>query len=470
MTDAREAAFYSLERCEKQKKYSSLEIDSAIKKFSLEGAEKNLYVSLVYGVTERLLTLDFIIGTLSSRGVDKTDLSVLIPLRLGLYQMIFMDKIPPSAAVDTSVELTKKFANRAAANYTNAILRSFLRAVGQNQTLEKVFEAAPFAAKFSALDKYEKMSVIYSYPAWLCKHFAESYGENNAVQILSALNGKGRLTLRVNTLKISRDKLIEKLDSRGVRAEKTAFSPFGVDILNSSAAALSDLIDCGEVFVQDEASQIAVCALAPASGDNMLDSCACPGGKSFSSAILMNNRGKIISCDLHKSKLSLIESGAEKLGIDIIDTVEADSSKQNKDIKSTFPDGADKVLCDVPCSGLGVIAKKPEIRYKKEEDIRRLPEVQLKILKNCADYVKHGGVLVYSTCTLNPDENENNVRKFLEDFPEFSPCDFEICSSSGEALKSSGGMLTLFPHINRTDGFFVAKMIRSQKSGQPERL
>ena len=461
MTDAREAAFYSLERCEKQKKYSSIEIDSAIKKFSLEGAEKNLYVSLVYGVTERLLTLDFIINVLSARGVDKTDLSVLIPLRLGLYQMIFMDKIPPSAAVDTSVELTKKFSNRAAANYTNAVLRSFLRAVGQNISLEKVFDSEPFAKKLGSLDKYEKISVVHSYPAWLCKHFADSYGEDNAESLLSSLNGKGRLTLRTNTLKLSRDELINKLSERGVKSEKTVFSPFGVDILNSSAAALTDLFESGEVFVQDEASQIAALALAPNPADNMLDTCACPGGKSFSSAILMENRGTIVSCDLHKSKLSLIERGAEKLGINIINTKEADSSKRNENILSAFPDGADRVLCDVPCSGLGVIAKKPEIRYKNEEDVRRLPEIQLKILKNCAGYVKHGGVLVYSTCTLNPDENENNILKFLEEFSEFSVCDFEITSENGDTLKSADGMLTLFPHINRTDGFFIAKMIRS---------
>ncbi len=432
-----------------------------IKKHSLEGAEKNLYVSLVYGVTERLLTLDFIIGALSSRGIDKTDPSVLIPLRLGLYQMIFMDKIPPSAAVDTSVELTKKFSNRAAANYTNAVLRSFLRAVGNAHGLSGVLEAEPFAKRLGSLDRFERMSVEYSYPAWLCKHFAESYGTDNARRILSALNGKGRLTLRVNTLKLSRDELIEKLGLRGVDTDKTKFSPFGVDILNSSIAALADIIDLGEAFVQDEASQIAACALDASPDDRLIDACACPGGKSFSSAILMQNRGKIISCDLHKSKLSLVDGGARRLGIDIIHTLEADSSKPSEYIRTAFPEGADRVLCDVPCSGLGVIAKKPEIRYKSEEDVRRLPEIQLRILKSCASYVKHGGVLVYSTCTLNPEENQNNVRKFLEEFPEFSPCDFELCAESGEVLTSSGGMLTLFPHINKTDGFFIAKMVRS---------
>lgn len=462
MFGAREAAFRSLERCERQKKYSSLEIDSAIKKFSLEGAEKNLYVSLVYGVTERLLTLDFIIGALSSRGIDKTDPAVLLPLRLGLYQIIFMDKIPPSAAVDTSVELTKKFSNRAAANYTNAILRSFLRAVGEARGLDEVLKAEPFAKKLNTLGEFERISVRYSYPTWLCRHFAENYGKDDARLILSALNGKGRLTLRVNTLKISRDELIKKLDSRGVEAKKTELSPFGVDIIGSSAAALSDLIDAGEIFVQDEASQIAVCALGAMPDDLMLDSCACPGGKSFSSAILMENRGKIVSCDLHKSKLSLIERGAARLGIDVIETAEADSSKKSEYIHKTFPGGADKILCDVPCSGLGVIAKKPEIRYKNEEDIRRLPDIQLKILKNCASYLKRGGVLVYSTCTLNPDENENNVRNFLEEFSEFSPCDFELRSESGASLKSADGMLTLFPHINKTDGFFIAKMVKSR--------
>ena len=462
MTGAREIAYLSLERCEKQKKYSKLEIDVQVQKYKLTGAEKGLYVSLVYGTLERMITLDFIISALSSRPLEKLDRAVIIPLRLGLYQMIFMDKIPPNAAVDESVKLANKYANKTSGGFVNAILRNFLRAVaGEDiKNISAIFLHEPFKKKYSALGKYAKLSVIYSYPEWLCRKFADAYSIDTAEKIMSAQNESTSTTFRVNTLKTSRDEILEKLGEFGESVHKTRFSEYGITLDGVAVSALSELNEKGELFVQDEASQLAALALGAAPGETVLDCCACPGGKSFASAIQMENRGRIVSSDLHESKLSLINGGAKRLGISIIETKAADSSVYDKELAASLGNGADRVLCDVPCSGLGVIAKKPEIRYKSKADIEKLPAVQMKILKNCAEYTAPGGVLVYSTCTLNPDENEKNVTAFLAENDAFEPCEFEFVSSDGEKIASKNGMMTLFPHIYNTDGFFIAKMKR----------
>ncbi|MBE6605521.1 MAG: 16S rRNA (cytosine(967)-C(5))-methyltransferase RsmB [Ruminococcaceae bacterium] len=462
MHSAREIAYLSLERCEKQKKYSNLEIDATTKKYSLKGAEKGLYVSLVYGVIERRLTLDFIISSLSIRPVDKLDRAVIIPLRLGFYQLMFMDKIPDSAAVDESVKLSVSHANKGLGGFVNAILRSFLRATsGKNiKNLSEILDCEPFKSKLDLLGKYERMSVLYSYPKWLCEHFAVSYSDTEAEKIMSAQNENRSTSFRVNTIKADRDSVLTIINERGINAKKTSFSPFGIICDGGAVSELSDLFESGKIFVQDEASQLASIILGALPDEKIIDCCACPGGKSFSSAILMENRGEIISCDLHQSKLSLIERGAARLGIGIIKTKEADSSKFDEELAGINGCGADRVLCDVPCSGLGVISKKPEVRYKDPSDIERLPEIQRKILYNCSKYVKPGGVLVYSTCTLNPDENENNVKKFLSDNPDFEPCEFSLVSENGQTIESKQGFLTLFTHIHNTDGFFIAKMKR----------
>lgn len=456
MQSARELAYISLEKCEKQQKYSNLEIDAAIEKYKLKGAEKGLYVSLVYGVIERKITLDFILSVLSSRPLESLDRRILIPLRLGLYQLIFMDKIPESACVDESVKLAKRTSN-GFGGFVNAVLRSFLRECnGANiKDLNEILGLEKFAKAYEKLDEYKKMSVLYSYPEWLCRKFAEAYSKEDAIGIMTSQNGNTSLTLRVNTHKTNRGDLIDELSRRGIDAYPAKYSPFGIDLYGAPVSEISDILDSGDAFVQDEASQMAVIALGAEPGETLIDCCACPGGKSFSSALLMANRGKVFSCDLHKSKLSLIEKGAKRLGIDIINAIEADSSKPCEALEHFRTNGADKVLCDVPCSGLGVIAKKPEIRYKNEEEINRLPEIQLKILENCSGYVKCGGRLVYSTCTINPDENENNVNRFLEKHPEFEVSDFEF-----QDIKSKNGMLTLMPHIHHTDGFFISVMKR----------
>ncbi len=435
---ARQAAYRSLMLCERDKKYSNLEIDSAIRRFKLEGAEKGLYTALVYGVIERRITLDYIIGKLSSKPIDTLDAEAVTLLRLGLYQLIYLDRIPDSAAVNETVNLAKQNAPRAA-SFINAVLRGFLREIGKDKL--------PYP---DTGDRREYLSVRYSLGYDVLDILMESFDDPES--ILASFSEQPDVTLRVNTLKISRDELLLKLSQKDIAAEATKYSPYGIRLTKKTVSAeISELISRGYVYIQDEASQLAVLAADPKPGTVLIDTCACPGGKSFSAAILMENRGEVKSFDLHKNKLSLVDSGAKRLGIGIITTSEKNGSVTD----AALIDSADTVICDVPCSGLGVIAKKPEIRYKSRAEILRLPEIQHSILETASKYVKHGGVLCYSTCTLNKAENEAVVGRFLEGNAEYSAEDFDV-----GALTSEGGMLTLRPDIHGTDGFFIAKLRR----------
>jgi len=257
------------------------------------------------------------------------------------------------------------------------------------------------------------------------------------------------LTLRVNTLRISLNEFLERLEKIGVSAKRTDHAPFGVRLNDSVSYSKLDSELHGLFFVQDEASQICVEAMSTKAGDFVIDSCSCPGSKSFGAAINMQNTGKILSCDLHESKLSLVDRGAQRLGIDIISTRRADA----RTFDVSLYESADVLLCDVPCSGFGVVAKKPEIRYKDISQTDRLPQIQTDILDNVCKYVKVGGVLIYSTCTVFDCENEDIVRQFLERHPEYVAEDFCV----GD-IRSTDGMLRLSPDIHGTDGFFVSKM------------
>ena len=433
--NARESAFLSLQKHENSGSYSNIELSHAIERAHLEGAEKSLYTALFYGVIERKLTLDYYISLLSDR--KDIDLNVRVILRLGLYQLLYMTKIPESAAVNESVKLARRFyARKNSENFINAVLRNFIR---KKKTLRLPDEKK---------EPVRRLSVEYSVPEWICRLWLNAYGWERAVAILKTVNNHPSLTLTVNTLKTSPAALCEALNLAGIKAEISSVSRYS--ILTDGAVPISALENFeGQYFVQDEASALCVAAMGAKPGDLVLDACACPGGKSFGMAMSMNNEGCIRSLDLHKNKLSLIETGAEKLGISIIETGVQNASVHNPEMP-VF----DKILCDVPCSGLGVIAKKPDIRYKSEEDIVRLPVLQAKILETNAAYLKTGGTLVYSTCTLNPAENREIVERFLANHPEFSPCPF----TAGAVV--SDGMLEFLPYEYGTDGFFIAKLCK----------
>ena len=429
----RSLALSLLCRMEAAGQYANIALDTAVHRADVQDSDRALLTVLLYGVTERKITLDYIIDSLSSVPPSKIERTTRNILRMGLYQLIFLDRVPSHAAVSESVNLASKRSK----GFVNALLREFLRK-------DKKFDL-PDREK----DNLLYLSVKYSVPAELCGLFSDIFGTERTESLFAAMNKNPPLTLRTNTEKITRDKLLSLLKEAGIRATATSYSSFGINLAENIPYSSVPGAKEGLWHVQDEASQICteICGVKP--GDTVIDACSCPGGKSFSLAELMNNKGHIYSFDLHENKLSLVRCGAERLGINIIETAE----KDGRIFDMSLSERADAVLCDVPCSGLGVLAKKPEIRYKPIETTLRLPEIQYEIAENCLRYVKSGGVLIYSTCTLLPRENEEVVRRLLSAHPELETTDFELSS-----LRSKDGMLTLYPDVHGFDGFFIAKL------------
>lgn len=431
MDNPRKLAIASLVKAELSSTYSNIEINTVISRSKMSKIDTALYTALYLGVTEKLITLDYLISKYSQKPIEELDIETKNALRLGFYQLLFMDKIPDYSAVSETVGLCP----RRSKGFVNACLRSFIR-----DDKELVLPD----------DKWQAISVSTSIPVAIIDIFRQSYGDDSAEKIAGALSRQKKgITLRINTLKIEPTLLRKKLKSRSIPYTHHGFSE---DVLFVSApiSDIIDLIEKGYCFVQDVASLACVRALGASANDIMLDACACPGGKTFSSAIDMANKGEIYACDLHSSKLSLITSGAQRLGIEIINVLEQDAKLPRADFIEKF----DKVLCDVPCSGLGIISKKPDIKYKSIEQIQNLPAVQLAILKNCSSYVKIGADLVYSTCTLNREENEGVIEHFLRENDSFELADFQM----GDIR--ANGMFTFMPYENECDGFFIAKLKR----------
>ena len=441
LTAAREACLRSLVNVEKNKSYSTLELTDAVSKNHFDSDSDKLnrtfFTRLFYGVIENKLTLDYYIENICDK-TKKIDPVIINILRMGLYQILYMDKVPDSAACDESVKLAKKFnpKNIKIGGFVNAVLRNFIR------TKENQIKNTENIKNF---DKY--LEIKYSCSSGIIKIWEESYGRDIAVKILEKSREKRGLTITVNALKISRDEYYKNLLLQDIiliieRIERTEISPSGLIITGD--IPVKNLYGYGDglFFVQDESSQVCAFETGAKPGDLVIDCCSAPGGKSFFMAQMMKNTGKIISLDLHKNKLGLINDSAKRLGIDIIETYEHDSTIKFDKLNNSK---ADIVLCDVPCSGLGVISKKPEIKYKTPDEISKLPELQYKILSACSNYVKPDGTLVYSTCTLNKKENEEVVKKFLDENKNF------------ECVNTK----TFFPFERKIDGFFLAKMRRN---------
>ncbi len=415
-----------LSRCERDGGYSNLVLDRELEKSELSAVDKALVAHLVFGVISRKITLDYYISKLSAVGGSKLEPQVKNILRMGLYQLIYMDRIPSHAAVNESVSL----APQRAKGFVNAMLRGYMRRSGEIKLPD---------------DPIERMSVVQSMPVELCEKLISEYGYDRADRIFTALNQTPPLTLRVNTLNTDRDSLIARFAENGIDAKASSLSENGVEV-DGAVTALPGFSE-GDFFVQDAASQLCCAALGVMPGQLFIDCCSAPGSKSFGAAMHMGGRGRIISCDLHENKLSLIRESAKRLGIGIIETRAADARQPIDELIEK----ADVVLCDVPCSGYGVIAKKPEIRFKPLFDAERLPEIQYAILENAARYVKPGGALVYSTCTLLSEENTDIAKRFEKYHPEFLPEGF---SHDG---RSFAPMTQLLPDSDGCDGFFIAK-------------
>lgn len=434
--NVREATLKLLLEYEESGKYVNLSLNSHVTD-ALTREEKSFLTVLLYTTVERKLTFDYYISALSSRSIDSIKPRTRNILRLGLCQITMIDSVPDYAAVNETVKLTKNPGER---SFVNGVLREAVRRK-EDGTLPM-----PEAEK----NYLRYLSVKESFPLPLVRHFSSLFGIEETEKILSAFNTERHTDLTVNTNKISRESFIRLLLAMGISAEPSPISSISVRISGSVAPASLPGYNEGYFLVQDAASAIAVEALGPIEGMTCIDSCSAPGGKSFAAAILSADNARIISSDIHESKLSLIESGAERLGLKSISVTCRDASVACESLLGV----ADRVICDVPCSGLGVIGKKPDLRYK-ELTLDSLVDIQYSILTASAKYLKVGGRLLYSTCTLNPKENEDNVLRFIEENK-----DFRLTSFTVGDLSSESGMLTLFPHIHKTDGFFISLIER----------
>ena len=421
-----------LARWEAGDAYINLAIGRAAE--GLPDADRRYLTALVYGTVEKKLTLDYAIGALAHRSdVSPAAKSIL---ECGLYELFYLHT-PRHAAVNAWVELA---GSRGEKSFVNGVLRA-----------ASTLDAPPLPPREKNEARY--LSVCYSVPLATVKRLVTILGAETE-DFLRATALPPRMTLRVNPLKISREEYLAHLTAAGVDAAATPYAPAGVRLARTSPPRDLPGFAEGWFFVQDEASQIATEVLGAEPGETVIDLCACPGGKSFGTAVRMENRGRVLSFDLHASKLSLIESGAARLGLTCITAAEHDATVPDPALSAL----ADRVICDVPCSGLGVLSKKPDLRYKDLRAADELPALQSAILANAADCVKPGGVLLYSTCTVNPAENEAVTDAFRAARPDFTPEDFTI-----GALASEAGRLTLFPHRHGTDGFYLAKFRRCGK-------
>lgn len=417
MANARKLAVKALIRVETDGAYSNITLGKILSVTpDITPADKALATALFYGVLDRKITIDYILSQYIKTPVSKISAYTLQNLRVAFYQLLYMDKIPQSAAVNEAVKLIKASKEKYNASFVNGVLRNALRN----------------PVKLPDDDSVKSISVRSSCPEWIVNEFISDYGVNTAKQLLLSSLTAPPVTFRVNTLKTTADELITKLLAEGIIAnidgDTTVTVDGGIDISNSKC------YKDGLFHVQDAACQRTAEILDPKAGEKVLDICAAPGGKTFTMAQLMKNSGELIATDLYEKRVELVRKGADRLGLTCIKASVCDATKK-ADI-GTF----DAILCDVPCSGLGVIRRKPEIKYKDTEDFDELQLIQQKILSNAAAYLKSGGRLLYSTCTLRRAENEGIVKAFLD-------------KNTGYELQYQH---TYMPHIDGTDGFYCA--------------
>ncbi len=430
MSSARYLAVQLLGRTEEDGGYSNILLDKALSDAQLTPADKKLCTQLYYGVTERRLTLDHILRTYSKKPPEKLDAVIRNILYLGLYQLAFCDKIPDRAAVNESVALTKQCKKASASGFVNAILRSFLR---DNKEIKP------------ASGKWKQMEVNYSIPAKLCKTVVEERGDAFAEAFFADSLRTPPTTIRLNPLRCTA-KALEEEGFSPVPMERLA----GAYTISASDVRKSKAFQKGLFHVQDLSSQLCCAILNPQPEETILDMCAAPGGKSFTIAERMENRGRVLAFDLHEHRVKLIADGAERLGLSCIEAKMGNASVFDPDLPQ-----ADRILCDVPCSGFGVIRRKPEIKYKPIAEFADLPEMQYSILENAAKYLKKGGTLVYSTCTILKRENEEIVRRFLDAHPEFEPVPLT-------EFGFDEGCATFSVLYDNCDGFFAARLRRKE--------
>ena len=442
--DARQEAFAVLVKIQRRGAYSNLALDAALRQGDWDARTSAMTCALVYGCLEHLLTLDYNLARYLRQPLKKLSPEVLTALRIGACQLLFFDKVLPGAAVNSSVSLVKDGKFAFAAGMVNAVLRKI----------------AANGLRLPPEDAPEHLSVRFSVPQWLVTLWTQGYGAEHCRGLLEAMQEPAPLVIRVNTAKTTRAALRQALADEGVEAADDPLTPHGLRLARCGAVEKLKSFGEGLFHVQNSASQLCCALLDAQPGERILDVCAAPGGKSFSLAMDCQNpqnpaeSGQVFSCDLYESRLSLITQGVKRLGLTNIICRIADAETENPDF---LQEKADKVLCDVPCSGLGILRQKPEIRYKNASDIDKLPDLQYRILCSGSSSLRSGGLLVYSTCALNPAENEQVCGRFLAQHPEFAAVSVpERLPALAPFTQGDAPYVTLMPHIRGCDGFFLA--------------
>ncbi|MHC1697697.1 MAG: 16S rRNA (cytosine(967)-C(5))-methyltransferase RsmB [Geobacteraceae bacterium] len=443
----RQVALEILLNIETEDSYADLLVDRELSSDAIQGPDRGLLTELVFGVLRRRGTLDHMIDSFASQKAAKLERVVVILLRLGLYQSFYLDRVPVSAAVNETVKLAKVFVPRAS-GFINAVLRRADRERDQIPWPDKAADPAAFLA------------VRYSQPRWLAQQWLAQLGPAEAEKLAAAMVEPPPLTLRVNTLKTSRDAYAERLAAEGIAARCSDYSPVGVHILSAIHPARLPGFPEGLVTVQDESSQLASLFLAPEPGQDVLDLCAAPGGKSTHLAQLMENRGSLLACDLDARKLRRIEETAARLGVSLIETRRLDASRP---LSSLNGRKFQRILVDAPCTGLGVIRRNPEAKWRlSPADTSRLAGLQSSILRNVADHLEIGGVLLYSTCSTSPEENEGVIDLFLLERQDYMIEDLRNVFPRYSDLCSDRGIFRGWPHRGGMDGFCAARLKRTR--------
>lgn len=437
-SSARQFAVEQLLEIEYKGLLSSDAVNNLIRDSLLSPEDRRLAVRLIYGVLEQKLMLDYMLQQVSKTKLSKLDPYIHMVLRTAIYQMMFMDRIPASAVVNEAVKMSKKKGQHLS-SFVNGVLRNFKRGLGSFEQPDR------------SKDPNKFLSIMYSHPVWLVDRWVSEFGYDFSEALMASNNAAPPLTVRVNKLKAEASEVQKCLEQEGIRSERSTFFDYAllVDSGQDRAIHTWPAFIRGEIYVQDLASMLVTEILDPKPGERILDLCAAPGSKTTHMAEKMNNLGEIVARDISEKKLQKIMENSKRLGISIIKPQIWDG--QRFDPQSV--DAYDRVLLDAPCTGLGIIRRKPEIRYRRQPaDISTLVSLQSQLLQNASQYVKKGGVLVYSTCSIDPDENQGVVRKFLSTHPDFKLTD--------TPWSDEDGLVRLYPNIHHTDGFFIAKMVR----------
>ncbi|RJQ24904.1 MAG: 16S rRNA (cytosine(967)-C(5))-methyltransferase RsmB [Peptococcaceae bacterium] len=441
---ARDMALQVLKAVDGEGAYAGLALNHILGKYRPGKLDRAFATELAYGVLRSLNTLDWVLGRFFKKPLSDQTVWIRNILRLGVYQLLFMDRVPPSAVCNEAAELARKYGRAGTVRFVNGVLRNVVR--------KKKEISFPDRSE----DPVAHISLRYSHPSWLVEQWLSEFGEEGTIRLCQANNKPAPNAGRTNTLKVTRAELAGRLVKEDLTVAETAFAPEGLII--NGFLSLSELpsFQEGLFLMQDEGSMLVSHALAPAPGARVLDACGAPGSKTTHLAQLMGNSGEILAVDIHPHKLSLIQDNCRRLGITIVKCLSADA----RDLPGEFKHWADYALVDAPCTGLGVLRRRPDARWRSR-DLPVLVRLQSEILDRVSACLRPGGILVYSTCTINREENHDQVRCFLNRHPEFEIADLRRFLPG--SLDCGGGCLArgyiqLLPHVHGTDGFFIARL------------